>query len=72
MNSTTTSDDMIKGREWASPFLSGPAELLISYVFGERSIRGIPNEWQPGSHRRRIDANISERVFEGNDPETGL
>jgi len=69
---STTAEDMRKSRKWAENFFSGPAGLPISFVLDGSAIGGIPGHWQPVSHRRRIDANISETVFEGNDPGSGL
>ncbi|MBT3275355.1 MAG: hypothetical protein HN368_19525 [Spirochaetales bacterium] len=64
--------DMVKSRELASHFFSEPEKLPISFVFDGKAICGIPEEWNPVSNRRRIDANIIETVFEGNDSETGM
>ena len=64
---TTSSGDLLKSREWTGQFFTGAAQLPVSFVFDERSLRGIPEEWQPVSARHRIDANISETVFEGTD-----
>jgi len=63
---------MVKSRAWAGRFLSGAADLPISFVLDDKAIGGIPEEWQPTSHGRRIDARICETVFEGNDARTGL
>ncbi len=68
----TTAEDMRNVREWAGCFLDGPGSLPISFVYDGKPIRGIPNDWQPVTTRRRIDANIVETVFEGADPATGL
>ena len=68
----TTPEDMLKSREWAGRFISGPGSLAVSFVFDERAVSGIPEDWQPAARRRRIDANIRETVFEGNDAGTGL
>ena len=68
----TTPEDMSKSRAWARRFFSRAADLPISFVLDGKAINGIPEEWQPVAHRRRIDANISETVFEGTDPRTGL
>jgi alpha-galactosidase len=68
----TTPEDMSKCRAWVGRFFAGPADLPVSFVLDGKSIRGIPAEWQPVSTRRRIDANIIETVFEGNDARTGL
>ena len=70
--SGTTAEDMLKSREWVGRLISGPASLPISFVFNGRAIAGIPEDWQPASIRRRIDASICETVFEGSDPGTGL
>lgn len=68
----TRSEDMGKSREWAGRFLSDPASLPISFRIDERSVAGIPEDWKPVSHRRRIDANILETIFEGHDAGSGL
>ena len=68
----TKPEDMLKSRAWAGRFFSGGADLPISFVLDGKAMRGIPEEWGPISSRRRIDANISETVFEGNDARTGL
>jgi alpha-galactosidase len=68
----TTPADMAKSRSWAEQFFADAATLPLSFVLNGQAIAGIPAEWQPVSHRRRIDANISETVFEGTDPSTGL
>ena len=64
---STTAEDMHQSRKWAESFFSGSADLPVSFVLDGNSIRGIPGHWQPVSHRRRIDANISETVFAGTD-----
>ncbi len=68
----TRPEDMQQSREWTSRFISNPAALPISLTYDERAISGIPEDWNPSSKWRRIDANISETVFEGNDTRTGL
>ena len=68
----TTAEDMGKARKWAGRFLDGPTRLPISFGYGGKPVHGIPADWQPTSHKRRIDANLVETVFEGRDPATGL
>jgi len=68
----TTSEDMRKSRAWVGRLFSDAANLPISFVLDGKAIAGIPKEWHPVSDRRRIDANISETVFEGNDGRIGL
>jgi hypothetical protein len=68
----TKPEDMLKSRAWAERFFSTAADLPISFVLDGKAMSGIPEEWQPVSNRRRIDANISETIFEGNHPGTGL
>ncbi len=63
---------MLKSREWTGRFLSDPANLSISFAFDGKAISGIPRDWGPCSSRRRIDANIVETLFEGDDATTGL
>jgi len=71
-NSATTPAEMQKIRSWAVSRFKGARDIPVSYVLGKRQMRGIPTEWDPSSHRRRVDASITESVFEGNDGETGL
>jgi alpha-galactosidase len=68
----TKPEDMSKSRAWAKQHFADSAQLPISFVLDEKVISGIPQEWQPVSVTRRIDANISETVFTGNDPKSGL
>ncbi len=63
---------MLASRAWAEAFLGDAASLPISFVFDEAVIHGIPSAWEPSSVTRRIDANISETVFTGTDPKSGL
>lgn len=66
------SEDMARNHAVVGRFLSGPASLPVAFGLGGKTITGIPGDWKPVSRRRRIDANIVETVFEGNDPQTGL
>ena len=63
---------MSQSREWTGRFISGLAELPISFVFDGGAMSGIPPEWQPVTSRRRVDANIIETVFEGTEAGSGL
>ncbi len=63
---------MSQSREWTGRFISGLAELPISFVFDGGATSGIPPEWQPVTSRRRVDANIIETVFEGTEAGSGL
>src|ERR1700687_1362257 len=68
----TKPEDMLMSRTWAARYLSNAADLPISFVLNGQIIRGLPNAWQPIVNRRRIDANITETVFEGTDNKSGL
>lgn len=68
----TTPGDMSQSQACAERFFSRAIDLPISFVLNGKAISGIPEDWHPISSRRRIDANISETVFEGTDPGTGL
>ncbi len=68
----TKPEDMTRSRMWAGRFVSGPASVPISLRLGGKAITGVPEDWEPVSRRRWIDANIVETMFEGTDPETGL
>ena len=54
----TTAEDMGKARKWAARFLDGPDSLPITFGYGGKPVHGIPADWQPTSHKRRIDANL--------------
>lgn len=70
--STTRPEDMAQSRDWAEHLFAKPSDLPISFVLEGKAIGGIPETWRPVSQRRRIDANITEIVFEGTDSKTGL
>jgi len=63
---------MMQSRSWVGQFISAPENLPSSFLYDGKKITGIPSEWTPTVQKRRIDANIVETVFEGNDVETGL
>lgn len=68
----TTSEDMIKSHYCTEKFISSPENVPMSFKYGEKEIKGISAEWNPITTIRRIDANITETLFEGNDCKTGL
>jgi alpha-galactosidase len=68
----TCSEDLAKRKAWIDPFISLPANLPIAFTMGGNAHHGIPSTWFQSSKRRLIDANISEIVFDGTDPRTGL
>jgi alpha-galactosidase len=68
----TTPEDMQKSRSWTEHFLAHPGSLPISFTYDGKKVTGIPESWHPVSHKRRIDANLIETVYEGQDPAAGL
>lgn len=68
----TTPADMERSRAWAARYLADAAALPISFTYDGKVISGIPATWQSVARTRRIDANISESIFEGKDAQTGL
>jgi len=70
--SNVTAEDMAKSQTWAKTFLSSAAALPVSFVLDGKPVRRIPQDWKPVTSRRRIDARITETIFEGADPKTGL
>lgn len=68
----TTPADMAKLRAWLDQTFASAATLPLSFVFDEKRITGIPTAWQPIVQRRPIDANLTETLFTGQDPATGL
>ncbi|MBU7004027.1 MAG: alpha-galactosidase [Theionarchaea archaeon] len=69
---TTTSVDMNEIREFTGRYFSNSTKLPISFGYNNKAITGIPYKWNPVTEKRRIDANITETLLEGNDVETGL
>lgn len=69
---TTKATDMALGRAWFGQFFADAASLPISFLFNGRSISGIPAAWQPHIEQQRIDANLTETIFAGTDPDSGL
>ncbi|RIK45183.1 MAG: hypothetical protein DCC57_16890 [Chloroflexi bacterium] len=65
-------NDMAACRAWTDRYLTRPADLPVTFVLDGQPVRGIPAAWQPAVTTRRIDANLAETVFTGQDPATGL
>ena len=66
-------DEVFESRAWArDAFSDDGTRLPISFVVGDEVIHGIPPTWDPRSEERRIAATITETVFTGADPATGL
>lgn len=68
----TNPEDMSKHRALVSTFFSTPNHVPVSFVYNNKVITGIPADWDPETHERRIDANIVEFVYKGIDRKTGL
>lgn len=64
--------DMARRRAWMGGWFAGAADLPISFVLDGRAVHGIPADWQPAVRRRLLDANLTEIVFTGQDPHSGL
>ena len=63
----TLPEDMEKSRSWIELFLTKPESLPFSFIYDGCKVSGIPILWNPTFQKRRIDANLIETVFEGND-----
>lgn len=76
MNTTdipqTMPEDMSLCREWAARTLADGATLPISFDLDGQTYHGIPATWRSVSRVHRVDANITETVFEAADGQTGL
>jgi hypothetical protein len=70
-NIRTQKDMNISHSHIGKLFLS-PESLPFSFTYNGRRISGIPDEWRPVSKKRRMDSNLLETVYEGNDVHTGL
>lgn len=68
----TMPKDMEKSRIWTGHFFANPENLPFSFIYDGKKISGIPTEWNPVSKKRRIDTNIMETIYEGNDASSGL
>jgi alpha-galactosidase len=69
---STQPADMARSRAWTGHFFASAGALPLSFVLDGQAVQGIPADWQPVVSRRRIDANISETLFIGSDPNSGL
>ncbi|MEI6519581.1 MAG: hypothetical protein WCO98_06030 [bacterium] len=65
----TSPADMAKSRNWTGRYFSSLSKLPFSFYKDDKKIYGIPDDWYPTVEKRRIDANIVETVYEGNDSE---
>ena len=65
-------EDMAQSRAWVGRFFSMPRRLPISLCSMGKPSAASRRRGSRFRRRRRIDANISETVFEGSDPETRL
>ena len=68
----TMPKDMGKSRSWTGHYFASPENLPFSFIYDGKKISGIPVEWSPVSKKRRIDANLIETIYEGNDAASGL
>jgi len=68
----TIPEDMEKSRLWTGHFFANPEKLPFSFIYDGKKISGIPEGWNPVFQKRRIDANLIETVYEGNDTVSGL
>lgn len=71
-NQGTLLMDMEKNRTLTKRFFQCEATLPISFIYNDKKIRGIPCEWNPVHRKYRIDSNIIQTIYEGNDINTGL
>ncbi|MHB1356897.1 MAG: alpha-galactosidase [Anaerolineae bacterium] len=69
---TTQPSDMSRLNAVMECCFTHPADLPISFVLDGQTIHGIPASWNPTCATYRIDANITVKVFEGTDIQTGL
>ena len=69
---STLPEEMAQGRFWTGKFFSEPDSLPVSFVYGGKTIAGIPADWHPGMKRARLDANLIQTTYEGAHPSGGL
>ena len=67
-----TPADIAKQQAWLSQLFASAATLPRSFIFNEKRITGIPTAWQPTTQQRHIDATLTETIFTGQEPATGL
>ena len=68
MNKVTKTD--MRLIEKLIPYTS-PAEIPLSFQYGDRLVRGIPADFHPRVERRLVDTNMLQIVVTGQD-EAGL
>lgn len=72
VSNKTSSMDMQILRMFAGDFVSAPDRMPVTFKYGGKEYRGIPASYNPAVTKKIIDANITEIVFDGTDPATGL
>ena len=68
----TSPEDMERSRIWTKSLFEKPSSLPISFSYNGSKISAIPDQFRPVSRTRRLDANLIETVFEGEDQKTHL
>jgi alpha-galactosidase len=59
-------------RAWAQEPFRAAANLPISFCYDGEPVRGLPDNWRPGRHSRRLSSTVTETVFRGRHEPSGL
>jgi alpha-galactosidase len=71
-DSMTQPEDLEQSRIRTKHLFSKADRLPISFNYDGKKFSGIPNHFRPVHRIRRMDSNLIETIFEGEDPETHL
>ncbi len=69
---TTQPADLARSRAGAARFIADAASLPLAFILAGQRYTGLPAAWQPVAQRRQVDARLTETVFTGQDPQSGL
>lgn len=72
IDSAAGAADWERLHDWSRGLFDDPQHLPTSFTYRGERVRGIPAEWSPTRKTRRVSSTITETVFQGTEPETGL
>ena len=67
-----TPADMARAHAVAARFCERAADLPLTFTYYGVTYYGLPAAWQPRASTRRLDATMTETVWEAADPASGL
>jgi alpha-galactosidase len=59
-------------RGWTRELFDAAEHLPVSFSYDGEPLHGLPDDWHPGRHSRRVSSTITETGFRGRHRPTGL